>query len=82
MEQMFRDCMQNAFQPVRQIRIAMFNLEPLWMKLRCGKRNGWRGRILLTGCSNTIIASVCIRHLTLTSTPANFNVVLFCGVSN
>jgi len=26
---MFRDCMQNAFRPVRQIRIAMFNLERL-----------------------------------------------------
>jgi DNA polymerase IV len=29
LEVMFRDCMQNAFRPVRQIRIAMFNLERL-----------------------------------------------------
>jgi len=29
LEAMFRDCMQNAFRPVRQIRIAMFNLERL-----------------------------------------------------
>src|SRR5208282_5209099 len=29
LEAMFRDCMQNAYRPVRQIRIAMFNLERL-----------------------------------------------------
>jgi hypothetical protein len=29
LEAMFRDCMQNAFRPVRQIRIAMFNLKRL-----------------------------------------------------
>jgi len=29
LEAMFRDIMQNAFRPVRQIRIAMFNLERL-----------------------------------------------------
>jgi hypothetical protein len=29
LEAMFRECMQNAFWPVRQIRIAMFNLERL-----------------------------------------------------
>ena len=29
LETMFRDCMQSAFRPVRQIRIAMFNLERL-----------------------------------------------------
>jgi DNA polymerase IV len=29
LEQMFREIMQNAFRPVRQIRIAMFNLERL-----------------------------------------------------